>query len=184
MNICVLPIFMFLIHYCCRYYTNDKEWKNETAASAESMRQSLAENVKGQSLQHTNITQTRRVKRELICLAQQFIFVGLITFPADFNFCVCRYIKYSLKSLKCLAKAPITSLVTVYIGSSDNDTTVIATRITSELDKWPIYLGNLLTYFLNWSLRLQVKNNFHVNEILNRKLKFSRIVYILEPIFL
>ena len=89
MNICVLLIFMFLIHYCCRYYTNNTQWNNETAASAESMRQSLAENVKGQSLQHTNITQTRRIKRELICLTQLFIFVGLNIFPADFNFFVC-----------------------------------------------------------------------------------------------
>ena len=89
MSICVLLIFMFLIHYCCRYYTNNRQWNNETASSAESMRSSLVENVKGQSLQHTNITQTRRIKRELICFAQLFIFVRLIIFAADFNLCVC-----------------------------------------------------------------------------------------------
>ena len=31
MNICVLLIFLFLIHYCCRYYTNDTPGNKETA---------------------------------------------------------------------------------------------------------------------------------------------------------
>ena len=31
MSRCVLLIFMFLIHYCYRYYTNDTTWNNETA---------------------------------------------------------------------------------------------------------------------------------------------------------
>ena len=89
MNICVLLIFMFSIHYCCRYYTNDTPWNNKTALPQNSNDVVPGGKCKGQPLQHTNITQTRRIKRELICLAQLFIFAGLIIFPADFYLCVC-----------------------------------------------------------------------------------------------
>jgi len=76
---------MFLIHYGYRYYTNDTPWNTQTALPQKSNEvKSLAKNVEGQSMQHTNITQTRRIKRELTCLAQLFIFGGLIIFSSWF----------------------------------------------------------------------------------------------------
>ena len=95
MNICVSLIFMFLIHYCCRYYTNDIRRNNETALPQNSNEVIPGENVKGQSLQHTNITQTRRIKREVTSLVQLFIVSCLIIFPSDFILCVNRYHEYS-----------------------------------------------------------------------------------------
>ena len=67
--------------------------QNRTALPQNSNEVVPGENVNGQSLQHTNITQTRRIKRELTCSAQLFIFAGLIIFRADFmNLYVCVYI--------------------------------------------------------------------------------------------
>ena len=89
MNICVLLIFMFLITVAGITLTTHHGITKQPFRRIP-MRLSLAENVKGQSLQHTNITQTRRIKRELTCLAQLFIFAGLIIFRADFmNLLVC-----------------------------------------------------------------------------------------------
>ena len=63
MNICVLLIFMFSIHYCCRYYTNDTPWNNKTALPQNSNDVVPGGKCKGQPLQHTNITQTRRIQK-------------------------------------------------------------------------------------------------------------------------
>ena len=114
-------------------------------------------------MQHTNITQTRRIKRELTCLQPSCSSLAvLLFFPAGFNV-----------THKTHTHTTHTHTHTQFIGSSENDTTVVATRIASGLDNFPIYFGNLLTYFLNQSLRLQLKNTFHANEILNRKLQFD-----------
>ena len=117
-------------------------------------------------MQHTNITQTRRIKRELTCLAQLFIFSGLslLFFPAGFNF------------LR-LTKHTDTTHTYTHVHSSSVARKMIQLQLRHEasgLDNFPNSdLGNLLTYFLNQSLRLQLKHTFHVNEILNRKLQFD-----------
>ena len=63
------------------------------------------------------------------------MFVDLIIFPTDFNLCVCVGVCLSVGTLNTLiskmsCKSADHQLCKVYIGSSDNDTTVIATRIT------------------------------------------------------
>ena len=77
-------------------------------------------------------------------MAQRFIFAGLIIFPTNLILCVCVGTLSTLIS-KMSWKAQITSFVhvEVYIGSSDNDKTVIVTRITLGLANFPVFLGNL-----------------------------------------
>ena len=98
MKKCVLLVFMFFIHYCCRYYTNNTPWNNETALLQNSNEVDPGGKCKGSILAAYEHNLARRIKRELTCLAQLFIFAGLVIFRADFmNVCVCvhRYLEYS-----------------------------------------------------------------------------------------
>ena len=47
MNICVLLIFMFLIHYGYRYYTNETPWNTQTAPPQNSNEVVPAEKCRG-----------------------------------------------------------------------------------------------------------------------------------------
>ena len=67
--ICMLLIFMFPVHYCCRFYTNDAQWNNKTALPQNSNDVFPGEKCKDQPLQHTNITQTRRIQKRTELLA-------------------------------------------------------------------------------------------------------------------